>query len=426
MAAGLKIGIPAESRWLAAESFHPMTLEEQLAYLRKGMAEIIREEDLRERLVEAAKTGRKLRIKAGFDPTAPDLHLGHTVLLRKMKHFQDLGHTVIFLIGDMTGLIGDPTGRNVTRPPMTREAIAENAETYKAQVFKILDPHKTEIRFNSEWLEPMNYVDIVRLCSKYTVARILERDDFSKRYKEGVPISMHEILYPLAQGYDSVALQCDVEMGGTDQRFNLLVGRELQRDFGQPPQIVATTPLLEGINGGEKMSKSLGNYIGITEPPEVMFRKVMQISDELMWRYYLLLTDKSESDIDAMRARVADGSLHPMEVKTALGRLIVADFHGDAQAAHAAAIFDSVVRRKEVPSEMPAVPLPEGVTKDGVIRVDKLLPRVGLAESVSDAVRKIKAGAVEINGEKVRELALTKSSLEMVIQVGKNWRRVSL
>src|SRR6185437_484150 len=264
-----------------------MTIDQQLTYLRKGMAEIIREEDLRERLVEAAKTGRKLRIKAGFDPTAPDLHLGHTVLLRKMKHFQDLGHTVIFLIGDMTSMIGDPSGRNVTRPPMTREAIEANAETYKSQVFKILDPEKTEVRFNSEWLEPLQYIDLIRLCAKCTVARILERDDFSKRYKEGAPISMHEILYPLAQGYDSVALQCDVEMGGTDQKFNLLMGRELQRDFAQPPQIVAMVPILEGLDGVNKMSKSLGNYIGITEPAEVMFRKVMQVSDELMWRYYL-------------------------------------------------------------------------------------------------------------------------------------------
>jgi tyrosyl-tRNA synthetase len=403
-----------------------MTLDEQLAYLRKGMAEIIREEDLRERLAEAAKTGRKLRIKVGFDPTAPDLHLGHTVLLRKMRHFQDLGHTVIFLIGDMTGLIGDPTGRNITRPPMTRQAIDENAETYKAQVFKILDPEKTEIRMNSEWLEPMGYVDIVKLCSKYTVARILEREDFSKRYKEGAPISMHEMLYPLAQGYDSVALECDVELGGTDQKFNLLVGRELQRDFGQPPQIVGTTPLLEGLDGENKMSKSLGNYIGITEPPEVMFRKVMQISDALMWRYYLLLTDRSEAQIGAMRARVAEGSLHPMEAKIALGRLIVADFHGEPEAARAAATFDSVVRRKEVPADIPAVPLPEGVTKDGSIRIDKLLPRIGMAESVSEAVRKIKAGAVEINGEKLKDLAWTKSAPEMVIQVGKIWRRVSV
>ena len=401
-----------------------MTLDEQLSYLRKGMVEIIREEDLRERLVAAEKSGRKLRIKVGFDPTAPDLHLGHTVLLRKMKHFQDLGHTVIFLIGDMTGLIGDPTGRNATRPPMTREAILENAETYKAQVFKILDKEKTVVRFNSEWLAPMTYVDIVRLASHYTVARILERDDFSKRLREGVPISMHEMLYPLAQGYDSVALECDVELGGTDQRFNLLVGRELQRDFGQPPQIVGTTPLLEGIDGVNKMSKSLGNYIGITEPPDVMFRKVMQISDELMWRYYLLLTDKTEGDIAALRARVADGSLHPMEAKIALGKLIVADYHSAADADSAAAVFDNVVRRKQAPSEIETVALPEGVVKDGAIRVDKLLARIGLAESVTDAARKIKAGAVEIGGAKWTALAWADSAPELLIQVGKNWRKV--
>jgi len=258
-----------------------VTIDEQLTYIRKGMAEIIREEDLRERLVLAAKAGRPLRVKAGFDPTAPDLHLGHTVLLRKMKHFQDLGHTVIFLIGDMTAMIGDPTGRNITRPPMTREAIEQNAETYKAQVFKILDPVKTEVRFNSQWLEPMKYLELIQLLSKYTVARILERDEFSKRYKDGLPISMHELIYPLAQAYDSVALECDVEMGGTDQKFNLLAGREIQKDFGQLPQIVATVPILEGLDGVNKMSKSLGNYIGINEPPEVMFRKVMQVSDGL-------------------------------------------------------------------------------------------------------------------------------------------------
>src|SRR5215472_11480382 len=299
--------------------FYPVNIGEQLTYLRKGMAEIIREEDLRERLIQSAKTGRPLRVKAGFDATAPDLHLGHTVLLRKMKHFQDLGHTVIFLIGDTTAMIGAPTGRNVTRPPMTREAIEQNAQTYKAQVFKILDPAKTEVRENSEWLGKLRFEDFVRLCSKYTVARLLERDEFSKRYKEGIPISVHELLYPLAQAYDSVALQCDVEMGGTDQKFNLLVGREIQKDYGQPQQIVATAPILEGIDGVNKMSKSLGNYIGITEPPEIMFRKVMQISDELMWRYYLLLTDRTEAEIARMQQ-----TMHPMEAKIALGKLIVA------------------------------------------------------------------------------------------------------
>jgi len=398
-----------------------MTIDEQLAYLRKGMAEIIREEDLRERLVMAAKANRPLRVKAGFDPTAPDLHLGHTVLLRKMKHFQDLGHTVIFLIGDMTGIIGDPSGRNVTRPPMTRDAILANAETYKTQVFKILDPVKTEIRFNSDWLAPLRFEDLVRLCSKYTVARILERDDFAKRYKEGAPISMHELLYSLAQAYDSVMLECDVEMGGTDQKFNLLVGREIQKDFGQLPQIVATVPILEGLDGVNKMSKSLGNYIGIAEPPAVMFRKVMQVSDELMWRYYELLTDKTMAEIATMRANV-----HPMEAKIALGKSIVTDFHSAADADRAAATFDRVVRQKEAPDDIPAVSLPDGVTKDGAIRLDKLLAKIGLAESVADGLRKVKAGAVEVNGERVKDFTLANPATELLVQVGKHWRRVTL
>jgi tyrosyl-tRNA synthetase len=397
-----------------------MTLDEQLTYLRRGMAEIIPEEDLRERLAEAAKAHRPLRVKLGFDPTAPDLHLGHTVVLRALKRFQDLGHTVIFLIGDMTALIGDPSGRNATRPPMTREAIDRNAETYKQQVFKILDPDKTEVRFNSDWLAPLRFEDLVRLCSRYTVARILERDDFAKRYKAGAPIAVHELLYPLVMAYDSVALEADVEMGGTDQKFNLLVGREIQRDFGQPPQIVATTPILEGLDGVNKMSKSLGNYIGITEPPEVMFRKVMQIGDELMWRYYLLLTSQSEAEIAALRA--AD---RPMQAKIALGKLIVADFHSAAEAERAAAEFDRVVRRKELPADIRTVPMPEGVRAANGLRIDKLLARIGLAESVSDAVRKIKAGAVEINGERITDLALPGPAAELVIQVGKQWRKVT-
>ena len=396
-----------------------MTIDEQVRYLRKGLAELIREEDLRERLLLAAKEGRPLRVKAGFDPTAPDLHLGHTVLLRKMKHFQDLGHQVVFLIGDMTGLIGDPTGRNITRPAMTREDIARNAETYRTQVFKILDPEKTEIRFNSEWLEPMGFVDIVRLCSRYTVARILERDDFSKRYKEGQPISLHELLYPVSQGYDSVALRCDVEMGGTDQKFNLLVGRELQKDFGQLPQIVATTPLLEGLDGVNKMSKSLGNYVGITEAPEIMFRKIMQVSDDLMYRYYLLLTDYSEHSISEMKTR-----LHPMDMKIALGKLLVAQFHSAGDAEAAAQRFDREVRRKETPRDIPEVPLPNGVRLAGGIRVDKLLARIGLAESVSDGARKIKAGSVEIDGVKVRDILHVHEGGPMLIQAGKNWRRI--
>jgi tyrosyl-tRNA synthetase len=403
-------------------SFPPV--EEQLTYLKKGLAELIREEDLRERLKHSALTGRPLKVKAGFDPTAPDLHLGHTVLIRKLKHFQDLGHTVIFLIGDMTGLIGDPTGRNVTRPQMTREEIDANAETYRTQVFKILDPEKTEVRFNSAWLEPMQYLDLVRLCSKYTVARLLERDDFSKRFKEGVPILMHELLYPLAQGYDSVALACDVEMGGTDQKFNLLVGRELQRDFGQPAQIVATVPLLEGLDGVEKMSKSKGNYIGITELPKVMFRKVMQISDELMYRYCELLTDMPMPEIEALRQSVKDGGRDPMELKMELGKRIVADFHSRAEADSAYDAFNREVRQGLEPADTETVVLPAEACTDKGVRLDKLIARIGLVGSVSEAARKVKEGAVEINGERMKNLLMTAPAGVMVIRVGKKWKRV--
>jgi tyrosyl-tRNA synthetase len=390
-----------------------VSIDEQLTYLKKGLADLIPEEDLRERLVEAEKTGRPLRVKAGFDPTAPDLHLGHTVLLRKMKHFQDLGHRVIFLIGDITGLIGDPSGRNTTRPPMTREEINQNAETYKAQVFKILDPAKTEVRFNSEWLEPMKFVDVLRLCSKYTVARIMERDDFSKRFKDGLPISMHELLYPLAQGWDSVMLKCDVEMGGTDQRVNLLVGRELQRDSGQPPQIVATVPLLEGTDGVDKMSKSKGNYIGITEPPKVVFRKVMGISDELMWRYWELLTDKSMAEIEALKRE------DPMQVKMRLGRQIVADFHSTEAAEQAQADFDREVREGQQPDDMETVKFPV----DAGLSLPKILLGTNMVESRSDAERKIKAGAVEIDGIKVTSFSLP-GVKPITVRVGKKWKRI--
>jgi tyrosyl-tRNA synthetase len=401
-----------------------LSLDQQIDYLKKGLAELISEEELRARLAASAKTGKPICIKVGFDPTAPDLHLGHTVLIRKMKHFQDLGHRVVFVIGDFTGLIGDPTGRNLTRPAMTREEIDRNAETYKKQVFKILDREKTEVRFNSEWLGKLDFEHVIRLGSKYTVARLLERDDFSKRYKEGTPISIHELLYPLAQAYDSVALEADVEMGGTDQKFNLLVGREIQRDYGLAPQIVMTTPLLEGIDGVFKMSKSLGNYIGITEPPKIMFRKVMQISDDLMFRYYTLLTDRTTAQIADLQARIAAGDLHPMNAKLELARAIVTDFHSAADAAQASEDFAREVRRHEVPADIQESPLPEGVRTESGIRIDKMIAKLGLAESVSDAVRKIKAGAVEVNGEKVKELALSHTDGEMIVQVGKNWRRV--
>jgi tyrosyl-tRNA synthetase len=403
------------------------TPDEQLTYLKKGLAELIREQDLKERIILREKQGRPLRVKAGFDPTAPDLHVGHTVLLRKMKHFQDLGHRVIFLIGDSTAMIGDPTGRNATRPPLTREEIEANTETYKTQVYKILDPDKTEVRYNSEWLGKLGYEQIVRLCAHVTVASMLERDYFAKRYEAGQPISLHEFLYPLAQGYDSVALECDVEMGGTDQKFNLLVGRELQKDYGQPGQIVAMTPLLEGLDGEKKMSKSLGNYIGITEAAEVMFRKIMQIGDSLMFRYYELLTDVSMVEIAAMQERIARGELHPMEAKIELGKLIVADFHSPSDAAQAAERFNREVRQKEVPADIPEVALPEGVAGPAGLNVDKLVARVGLMESVTEAGRKRKAGAVEINGVRVTELAFSTAGLsEILLHVGKNWRRVKL
>jgi tyrosyl-tRNA synthetase len=390
-----------------------VSIDEQLTYLKKGLADLIREDDLRERLLQAEKTGRPLRVKAGFDPTAPDLHLGHTVLLRKMKHFQDLGHRVIFLIGDNTGLIGDPSGRNTTRPPMTREEIDKNAETYKTQVFKILDPVKTEVRFNSEWLAPMRFADVIRLCSKYTVARVMERDDFTKRFKDGTPIFIHELLYPLAQGYDSVMLECDVEMGGTDQLTNLLVGRELQRDHGQAPQIVATVPLLEGTDGIEKMSKSKHNYIGITEPPKVIFRKVMGISDTLMWRYWELLTDRSIAEIAALKSE------DPMQVKMRLGRQIVADFHSAAAAEQAESDFQREVREGQEPADIETVSYPP----EAGLSLPKILVAVGLVESRTDAERKIKAGAVEIDGIKFTSFSLPEKKA-ITVKVGKKWKRI--
>jgi tyrosyl-tRNA synthetase len=386
-----------------------LTIEEQIAYLRKGMAELIREEDLRERL----KLGRPLKVKAGFDPTAPDLHLGHTVLIRKMKHFQDLGHTVTFLIGDMTGLIGDPTGRNAMRPPMTRDEINANAETYKAQVFKILDPEKTVVEFNSKWLEPMTFEEMVRLCSHYTVARILERDDFSKRYQSNTPISIHEFLYPLAQGYDSVKMQCDVELGGNDQKFNLLVGRELQRAYGLAPQIVGTVPLLEGLDGVEKMSKSKNNYVGITEPAPVMFSKLMSIPDNLMFRYFELLTDKSVSEIQQLR------QAHPKETKMELARLIVTDFHSREDAERAAGEWVRVVSQGSVPAD-----LEEYLVTEPGLRIDKLLVRCGLAASGSEAQRKIKEGALEVDGARVSELVVLDFPGSYVLRLGKKWKKV--
>lgn len=405
-----------------------MTIDQQLEYLRRGFVEIIPEDGLEQRLVAARKEGRPLRVKAGFDPTAPDIHLGHTVVIRKLRHFQECGHTVIFVVGAATALIGDPSGRGVTRPPLTRGEVEAHAETYKQQAFKILDPQKTELRFNNEWLMPLRYEDLMRLASRYTVARMLERDDFSKRYHAGRPISIHELLYPLVQAYDSVAIQADVELGGTDQKFNLLVGREIQRDYGQAPQIIATTPLLEGLDGAQKMSKSLDNYIGVTEPPEVMYRKVMQISDELMFRYYELLTGMSMPEIDSLKADIAGGSRHPMQAKRDLALRIVSDYHSLEDAERAAAVFRKVVQERQAPDDMPVHDLPETIHGDCVIRIDKLLRAIGLCSSGAEANRKLKEGAVSINGKKHRAMSfeVVDGLSELTMQVGKKWARVKL
>jgi tyrosyl-tRNA synthetase len=385
-------------------------VDEQLAYIKKGAAEIIHERELRERLEQSLKTGKPMRVKAGFDPTAPDLHVGHTVLIRKLKHFQDLGHTVIFLIGDFTGMIGDPTGRTVTRPPLTRADIDRNAETYKAQVFKILDSQKTVVDFNSRWFSKMTAEDFIRLAAKFTVSQMLEREEFHKRFQEEKPIAIHELLYSICQGYDSVALEADVELGGTDQKFNLHMGRTLQKDYGQPSQIILTMPILEGTDGVQKMSKSYGNYIGISEPPQEIYGKVMSISDALMWRYYELLTDVKVAAIDQMKADAAAGKQHPMELKKALARRIVQDFHGEQAAKAADENWAKQFQKDEVPAEIEKVTtsisevgwsvpgIQVGGPKYQGIRLDKVLVKCGLAPSVAEAARKIKEGAVRIGG----------------------------
>jgi tyrosyl-tRNA synthetase len=392
-----------------------LPVDEQLAYLRKGFAEIIREEDLRERLLLCEKENRQLRIKVGFDPTAPDLHLGHTVLIRKMKHFEDLGHRVIFVIGDATGLIGDPTGRNALRPPMTRAEIERNAETYKVQVFKILDPAKTEVRFNYEWLGQLKFEDMIRLASKYTVAQMLERDDFTKRYQAGTPISVHEFLYPLAQAFDSVALEADVELGGTDQKFNLLVGREIQRDYGQLPQIIATTPLLEGLDGVEKMSKSKGNYVGIMEPASEMVKKLMTISDDLMWRYFELLTDVSLAEIGALKA----SGRNPRDIKLELAERIAGDFHPASEAKAAKEQWLHDVSQGQAPEDLAVVQAQDP-------RLKQCLLQTGLAPSGTEAERLIKAGAVAVNQVVVKSPAQKLENGEHLLRAGKKWARVQV
>jgi tyrosyl-tRNA synthetase len=401
-----------------------LPVDEQMDLLQKGAAEIIRVADLRERLEESRKTGRPLRVKAGFDPTAPDLHLGHTVLMRKLRHFQQLGHTVIFLIGDFTSLIGDPTGRNVTRKALTRSQIDENAVTYKQQVFKILDEKLTEVRYNSEWLGKLDYEQTIRLAARFTVSQMLERDDFHKRYQAEQPISLHEFLYPVMQGYDSVALECDVELGGTDQKFNLLCGRELQRHYGQKPQIVLMTPILEGLNGGEKMSKSLGNAIGINEPPAEMYGKLMSISDELMWKYWLLLTDLRQSEIDTLREEVVVGVLHPMEVKKRLARTITADFHGEAAAQIADENWAKMFQQKETAEDLEEVLISFADIagqESNQIRLPKLLVALGLAASNAEASRKIAEKAVKLDGESAVSALFSVASLpaRIVVRLGK-------
>jgi tyrosyl-tRNA synthetase len=434
------------------------SVDEQLTYLKKGSAEIIRESDLRAKLERSLSTGKPLRVKLGMDPTAPDLHLGHTVVLRKLKHFQDLDHTAIFLIGDFTGMIGDPTGRSATRPPLTREQIEENAETYKAQVFKILDPQKTVVDFNRRWMGAFTADDFVRLTAKYTVSQLLEREDFHKRFQDEKPISVHELLYPLVQGYDSVALEADVELGGTDQKFNLLVGRELQRAYGQESQVVLTTPILEGLDGVQKMSKSLGNAIGIHEPALEMYGKLMSISDEMMWRYYELLTDVSLAEIEKMKRES-----HPMQAKKDLARRIVADFHSAEAAAKAGEDWAKQFQKDQVPEEIEKIEVRIGsisvsnpddfkkpnwaaqeeiqkiiclpdektVTEDPnfqVARVEKLLLQLRLVSSAAEGSRKLKEGAVTVKGEQMRGryFALVSIPTEALVRLGRKQKIASI
>ncbi len=393
------------------------SVEEQFEYLKKGCVDIIREDELKAKLSHSIKENKPLRVKTGFDPTAPDIHVGHTVLIRKMKHFQDMGHDVIFLIGDFTGLIGDPSGQSVTRPPMTREQIKKNAETYKTQIFKILDPEKTIIDFNSRWLGKLTSFDIINLMAKYTVARILERDDFSKRLKNGQPISSHELLYPLMQAYDSVALEGDVELGGTDQKFNLLVGRDIQREYNQKPQIVMTMPLLEGLDGVEKMSKSLNNYIGITEPPNEIFGKVMSISDSLMFRYYELLTDVSVSQVSQWQQDIKDNTINPRDLKAQLAEKIVRDFWSEDEAKKAAQEFDRIFKQKKQPENMQEIEL-----KTSAVPLIDLLIEQNILPSRGEAKRLIRQGGIYLDGQRVEDIGQIldiDSKNQIILKIGK-------
>jgi tyrosyl-tRNA synthetase len=396
-----------------------MTIDEQIAFLTKGCVDVIPVAELRRKLEQSAATGRPLRVKLGADPTAPDIHLGHSVVIRKMKAFQELGHDVIFLIGDFTGMIGDPTGRNATRPPLTRQQILANAETYKAQIFKLLDPERTIIEFNANWLNAFTPEDFVRLMAKVTVAQMLERDDFAKRFGGGIPIGVHELLYPLAQGYDSVALKADVELGGTDQKFNLLTAREIQRAYNVEPQVIMTTPLLEGLDGVEKMSKSKGNYIGITETPDQMFGKVMSVSDDLMWRYYELLTDLSADDVARFKQDVEEGKRHPRDAKVELAKRIIRDFHSQAAADEAEAEFNRRFRQHQAPSEVETQTVKTGGAK---IKIVDLLVQTNLAPSKAEARRLVSQGGVKLNNERVGEPSAeldTAATKDALLQIGK-------
>jgi len=397
-------------------NFKPIA--EQLAYLKKGVAEIIPEADLTAKLANSLKTGKPLRVYLGVDPTAPDLHLGHTVVLRKLKHFQDLGHTAIFLIGDFSAMIGDPTGVSETRPPLTREQVDANAKTYLAQVFKILDREKTEVRYNSEWLSKMSAEDIVRLCSHYRLARMLEREDFRSRLEQGHPISVHELLYPLLTAIDAVKLQSDVELGATEQKFNLLVHREIQREYGLPGQAILTMPILVGLDGSRKMSKSLGNYVGITEPPQEIFGKLMSIPDELMWSYYELVTDRTPGEIVALKAEVSSGALHPMDAKMRLAEEVIVGFQGNDAARKAAENFQRVFRNRQAPTEAPVQKIAIGSAK----KLTQLLVDLQLIASKSEAERLIKQGGVEIDEKRVddprQDVDLTKPS-HFLLRAGK-------
>jgi len=403
------------------------SVAEQLALIKKGCQEIIREEELKEKLEKALKTGKPLRVKAGFDPTAPDLHLGHTVLIQKLKHFQDLGHQVVFLIGDFTGLIGDPSGKSETRPPLTEEEVKANAATYERQIFKVLDPEKTVIDFNSRWMKEMRAQDLIRLAARHTVARMLERDDFAKRYDSHTSIAIHEFLYPLIQAYDSVALEADVELGGTDQKFNLLVGRDIQREYGQTPQVVITLPLLEGLDGVQKMSKSLGNYVGIDEAPQTMFGKLMSLPDSLMLRYYELLSDISPGVLDQLGRDLQSGATHPRDAKEELAREITARYHGAAAAEQAAREFAHIFREGGLPEEIEEISLVQTGGKP-VFIIPNIMVDAGTAATTSEARRLIKQGAVKVDGEKVtdvnQELA---EGTTFLLQVGKRrFKRVTL